>query len=281
LKIKITADSTCDLSPELVEKYNVGIIPLYIVKGDRSYKDGIEITPQEIFAYVDSGKGVCNTAAVNIIDYESIFVKYLEEYDAVIHIDISSDMSSCYQNACIAAQPLHNVYVVDSRNLSTGIGHLVIDAANMAEAGMAPADIKAALDKLTAKVESSFVIDTLKYLHKGGRCSSIAALGANLLKLRPCIEVVDGKMIVGKKYRGSMEKELLHYVEDRLGGRTDIDTRRIFITFVHPISDELLEAIKEKIKGCQKFDEVLTTIAGCTISNHCGGSTLGILFYRK
>lgn len=278
MNIKITADSTCDLPKDLIEKYDIGIVPLYIVKGDSSLKDGIEINPQDIFDYVESGTGICHTAAVNVLDYLERFSAYLKDYDAVIHINISSDFSACNQNANIAASELQNVYVVDSRNLSSGSGHLVLDASHMASAGMAPGEIVERLKEQAKLVEASFVIDTLKYLYKGGRCSGIAALGANVLKLKPCIEVVDGKMEVGKKYRGNMDKIILQYISDRINGRDDIDARRIFITHTS-VSDAILSQVRDELKN--KFEEIIESDAGCTISNHCGPGTLGILFYRK
>lgn len=281
MKIKITADSTCDLSPELIEKYDIGIIPLYITKDDKSFRDGIDITPLKIFEDVEAGMGIYKTAAVNIPDYTDVFSEYLKTYDAVIHIDISSDFSACYQNACIAADTLENVYVVDSRNLSTGTGHIVLDAAMMAEKEMCPEDIVDRLKELTAKLDVSFVIDTLKYLRLGGRCSSVAALGANLLKLKPCIEVVNGKMTVGKKYRGNIDKVVSQYIKEHLEGQNDIDYRRIFITCSPRTDDAVVNAAKNAVEKYGKFEEIYETLAGCTVSNHCGPNTLGILFYRK
>ncbi len=280
MKIKITADSTADLSQELIEKYNVRIIPLHIIKDDDSDSlDGITIHPADIFDYVEKG-GLCHTAAVNIDEYINVFTEELKDCDAIIHINISSDFSACYQNACVAASDLGNVYVVDSRNLSTGSGHLVLDAAIMAQQGMEPADIKAKLDAMAEKIEASFVIDTLAYLHKGGRCSGVAMLGANVLKLKPCIEVINGKMQVGKKYRGSIEKALKAYVKDRLENRDDLDPRRIFITF-SSCEPALLADIHKQVEDLGIFDEILETNAGCTVCNHCGPGTLGVLFYRK
>lgn len=280
MRIKISADSTCDLSPELIEKYNIGITPLYIEKGGQNCRDGIDITPQEIFDYVRSGKGVCRTAAVNVGDYTAFFKKCRENYDAVIHFNISSDFSSCYQNACTAAAEFENVYVVDSRNLSTGIALLVLDAAERAEKGGAPQEIAALMRETAEKVEASFVIDTLFYLQKGGRCSTLAALGANLLKLKPCIEVKDGKMGVGKKYRGPFARCLEQYVKDRLSGAEDIDPHRIFITH-SGVDPQLVEIVRKAIGQCQNFEEVLETRAGCTISSHCGDGCLGILYLHK
>lgn len=280
MRIKISADSTCDLSPELIKKYNIGITPLYIEKGGQNCRDGIDITPQEIFDYVRSGKGVCRTAAVNVGDYMVFFKKCRENYDAVIHFNISSDFSSCYQNACTAAAEFENVYVVDSRNLSTGIALLVLDAAERAEKGEDPEKIAALMRETAEKVEASFVIDTLFYLQKGGRCSTLAALGANLLKLKPCIEVKDGKMGVGKKYRGKIDACIAQYVRERLQGRDDLRRNRIFITH-SGCAPEIVENVKEIIKECGGFDEVLETYAGCTVSSHCGPNTLGVLFVRK
>jgi len=280
MKIKITADSTCDLSDELIEKYGIRTIPLHIINSEnKDFLDGIDIVPKDIFEYVDTTGNTCHTAALNIEEFETVFKEELAENDAVIHISISSDFSACYQNACIAAE-VGNVYVVDSRNLSTGGGLIVLAAAEMAQQGMEPAEIKAVLDEKTSKVEASFVIDTLKYLHKGGRCSALVALGANVLALKPCIEVKDGKMEVGKKYRGSFDKSIKNYVKDRLTGRDDIDYSRIFIT--HCLcSDETVSDVKSLLEELGQFEEILITEAGCTVSNHCGPNCLGILFFRK
>ncbi|MCH5325565.1 MAG: DegV family protein [Eubacterium sp.] len=280
MNIKITADSTCDLSPGLTEKYGIQILPLYIVKEGKSYKDMEEIVPQDIFDHVSAGGDITSTAAINADDYINYFKPLSEQYDAVIHIDISSDFSSCYQNACIAANEFENVYVIDSRNLSTGSGLLVLEAAEMAQAGESAEKIVNRLNNLALKVEASFVIDKLDYLRKGGRCSALAALGANLLSLRPCIEVVDGKMKVGKKYRGNFEKCIDQYVKERLEGRFDISKKRIFITHT-PTAPGLADAVRRAIVKYVQFDEILETNAGCTVSSHCGPSTLGILFIRE
>jgi len=281
MKVLITADSTCDLSPELIAKHNIGIIPLYIIMDEKPYKDGVEITVNDIFDYVNSGKGMTRSNAVNISEYQEYFTNFLKDCDAIVHISIGSQFSACNQSAKIAAEDFDNVYVVDSQNLSTGSGHLVLDAAIMAEKGMAPEEIVTELEKLIPNVEASFVIGTLKYLHLGGRCSGLAALGANLLKLNPCIEVIDGKMDVGKKYRGSFDKVILQYVEDKLKDRDDIDSKRIFVTYPPTMSDELVSSVVEKIKSLHDFEEVICSQAGCVISNHCGPICTGILFYRK
>ena len=281
MRVKITADSTCDLPPDIVSRYNIGIAPLYIMKEEKPYKDRLEITVGDIFEYVESGAGMTHSSAINVSEYQEYFAQWLMECDAIIHVSISSFFSACNQSAIVAAEEFENVFVVDSYNLSTGSGHIVLDAAIMAESGMAPERIVEELGQLVPKVEASFVIGTLKYLHKGGRCSGLAALGANLLKLNPCIEVVGGKMDVGKKYRGSFDKIILQYVEDKLVGRDDIDTRRIFVTYPPSMADELIAKVVEKVKSLKDFDEIITCDAGCVISNHCGPICVGILFYRK
>lgn len=280
MNIKITADSTCDLSLEIIERYNIDILPLYVVENEKSLRDGIDVSPEDIFDFVEKTGGSVSTSAVNTNDYINYFTKIKKNYDAIIHINISSEFSSCYQNALIAAETVGNVYPVDSRNLSTGSGHIVVEAAEMAESGASPEEIVSAMKELTKKVEASFFIEKLDYLRRGGRCSALTALGANLLSLHPCIEVKDGKMGVGKKYRGNMEKVAEQYVRDRLEGRTDIQTDRIFVT--HSPSDrELVEFVKAEIPKYMKFDEIIETDAGCTVSSHCGPNTIGILFKRK
>lgn len=280
MRIRVTSDSTCDLSPELIEQYQIVISPLYVVLDGKSYKDTIEITPDKVYEYVERTKKVGSTAALNVSDYLSFFRENLQDYDAIIHFTISSEMSSCYQNACIAAEEFQNVYVIDSRNLSTGIGHLVLDAAEMAAEGKDPKEIVDILNERKKKLDVSFVIDTLKYLALGGRCSSVVALGANLLNLKPTIIVKDGKMVVGKKYRMSLDRALLRYVIDQLGDLDTVDTRRIFVTD-SGISDERWQSVEKLLKETLPFEKIYHTRAGCTVSNHCGPNTLGILFYRK
>ena len=282
MKIKISSDSTCDLSQELVDKYDVNIVPLYIVKDGKDLVDGVDIVPQDIYDHVANGGTIVSTAAVSVADYLTVFGKLREEYDAVVHFCISSEMSCCYQNACVAAAEIGGVYPVDSRNLSTGIGLLILEAAEMAAKGeMTGEEIQSAMDERREKLDVSFILDTLSYLAKGGRCSTVAALGANLLSLKPCIEVKNGAMGVGKKYRGNLVKCLLQYVKDRLDGRDDIDTRRIFITESGGYTDEEVEQVRQTVLACQPFAEVLHTNAGCTVSSHCGPKTLGILYFHK
>ena len=268
LKIKVSADSTCDLSPELLRSYGIEMTPLYIVSGGKSYRDGLDICPDDIYRHVADGGEICSTAAVSVADYQEFFTDALRHNDAVIHMHISSEMSACYQNACIAAAEMQGVYPIDSRNLSTGIGHLVLDAADMAREGMDAADIAAELDRRKQKLDVSFIVDTLAYLRKGGRCSALAAMGANLLHLKPCIEVKDGAMNVVEKYRGHFEKCIEKYVKDRLKDRRDLRLDRIFITH-SPTAPEAVAVAREAIAKYAAFAEVYETDAGCTVS--CSG----------
>ncbi len=278
--IKITADSTCDLSPEILAELDITLAPLGVVVEDTTYHDGVDIFPADVFRYVDTEGKTCKTSAVNVFEYDSLFRQFASEYDAVIHVCLGSGFSACYQNARVAAEEFDNVYVIDSQNLSTGSGHIVYEAARMAKDGLTAPEICARLEDLVPRIEASFVIDRLDYLYKGGRCSALAMLGANLLQLKPCIEVIDGKMTVGKKYRGRFDHCLEMYVQDRLTGRDDIVYDRVFIT--HPMcSPETVEKVRETVKRLAPFVDIIETRAGCTISSHCGPNTLGILFIRK
>lgn len=280
LSIKITADSTCDLTPELLERYDISLTPLSVILGDKSLKDGLEVVPDDLYRHVETTGSLPTTSANSVGEYQDHFAALAPHYDAVIHINISAEFSSCYQNACIAAEEFDNVYVVDSRNLSTGHGHVVIEAALAAQRGMSAPEIVEYLNNLTSRVEASFVLDQLAYMVKGGRCSAVTALGANLLKLKPCIEVKDGKMGVVKKYRGNFTKVLVEYVKDRLENREDLVYDRIFITYSSDMP-EAVAAVREAVKTYAPFTEILETRAGCTVSCHCGPNTLGILFIRK
>lgn len=280
MRIRVTADSTCDLNPELIEQYGVAISPLYVVLDGKSYKDTLEIKPEDIYEYVSRTNKVGSTAALNVSDYLEFFGKNKEGYDAIVHFTISSDMSSCYQNACIAAEEIGGVYVVDSRNLSTGIAHLVLDAVELAEQGKTAQEIVDILNVRKEKLDVSFVIDTLKYLSLGGRCSPLAAMGANFLNLKPTICVVNGKMVVGRKYRMSIDRAMLRYVKDQLGDLDTVDTRRIFITD-SGVPEQNWRAVEKLLRETLPFEHIYHTRAGCTVSNHCGPGTLGILFYRK
>ena len=279
-QVMISADSTCDLPVDLQRQRHVYCFALSILLGDTAYADGVEIRPADIYADVAENHRLPKTAAVPPGVYYDKFKQWTDAGCSVVHIGLSSAISSSYQNACTAAAEFENVYVVDSRNLSTGIALLVLDAAERAEKGEDPKEIAALMRETAKKVEASFVIDTLFYLQKGGRCSTLAALGANLLKLKPCIEVKDGKMGVGKKYRGKIDNCIAQYVRERLQGRDDLRRNRIFITH-SGCAPEIVENVKAIIKECGGFDEVLETYAGCTVSSHCGPNTLGVLFLRK
>ena len=278
--IKITTDSTCDLPAQLLEQHDITVIPLGIVKAGRLYQDGINIRTADIAAHVDAGGDITTTNAVNIADYEDLFRRMTAKYDAVIHINIGVGFSSCHQNARLAAEEVPSVYVVDSGNLSAGHGMMVLAAAEAAEAGKSAGEILDLLEDMASRLEMSFVLDRLDYMKKGGRCSAVTALGANLLKLHPCIEVIDGKMSVTKKFRGSIEKVVADYVRERLAGRTDIDTSRAIL--VDTCEDDALAGVARKvIQEEGHFGQVLETKAGCTIFCHCGNNTLGIVFLRK
>ena len=280
MNIKILSDSTCDLSKELIETNNIGIVPLVIVKDGEPFADGVTITPDDIFAHVAAGGALCSTAAKNISDYEEVFAQYAPKYDGVVHISIGSGFSSCYQNACLAAEEFDNVICIDSANLSTGQGLVVLKACELAKTCESLAEIKEKLDAYTPKVEASFLLDRLDYMVKGGRCSAAAALGANLLGLKPCIEVKNGKMGVVKKYRGNYAKSLAMYVKDRISNRDDIDRGTLFVTHT-PVTDECQKSVEAAVSQCDQFENTYWTTAGGTISCHCGPGTLGVLFVRK
>ena len=280
MRIKIVSDSTCDLSPAQIEQYQIGIFPLTVIKDGTEYKDGVTITPADIFAHVAAGGDLCTTSAGNLNDYIEFFAKYSGEYDGVLHISLGSGFSSSYQNACLAAGEYDNVRVVDSNNLSTGHGLVVLKACELAATCESLDALQQAVADYTGKIEASFVLDQLKYMVKGGRCSAAAALGANLLNLKPCIEVKDGKMSVVKKYRGSYDKCLVNYIKDRLEGREDLMNDLIFITYTE-VSDATLDTVKQAVDTYGSFEQVAITTAGCTVSCHCGPATLGVLFVRK
>ncbi len=280
MNIKILSDSTCDLSDEILNKYSIDLIPLTVVLGDKVGKDGIDITSQDIYEYVGSTGMLPVTAAINTYEYNDYFTKWIDQGYSVIHICLGSGFSSTYQNACIAAQGLNNVYVVDSRNLSSGQGLLVMKAVEMKAAGYEAEEIWRICTETVSKVEASFVIDKLDYLYKGGRCSSIAAFGANLLNIKPSIEVKDGKMDVSRKYRGKFEIAIRHYVKDKIHGRDDIDTHRIFVTHTECSTEIVSDVIRIVREELPEAEEIVESTAGATVTSHCGPNTLGILFLR-
>ena len=280
MKIKILSDSTCDLSQELLNKYDISLVPLSVIKDGIDYKDGVTITPADIFAHVAAGGALCSTSAVSIGEYTDMFAKYAADYDGILQINIGSGFSTCYQSACLAAEDFPNVRVIDSRNLSTGQGLVVLKACELAADCEDLDALAEQLRSFTEKVEASFLVDKLDYLVKGGRCSSAAVLGANLLNLKPCIEVRDGKMTVVKKYRGNYSKCLANYVKERLADREDIDRTHLFVTQT-AVSEDCYRGVMENVAAYGGFRNVYETVAGCTVSCHCGPGTLGVLFVRK
>ena len=278
MKIKITADSTCDLSKELLVKYDVAISPLHVSLGDNDFYDGISIVPQDIYNFYNDNKKLPKSGACSVVEYEEFFKKQLDEgYDAIIHFNLSSEMSASNNNATNAAKDLPNVYVVDSRNLSTGTGLLVLYARDLANEGLAPQEI---VDKVTSRldaVRASFIINTLEYLHKGGRCSSLVYYAANVMGIKPTIEVKSGKMGVGSKFIGKYARCVNKYVNLVKSQCTFPDKTRCFVTHTQ-MDDGIVEQVIERVKSWGIFDEVLETTAGCTITTHCGPNTIGILF---
>lgn len=277
-RVKICADSVCDLSGDLKTRYGISVAPLYVSRGGETLKDGVDIGQKDVFEYYRSTGKLCATAAVNVDDFSKFFADKLHDCDELIMITISSDFSSTYQNACIAAEEFSGVHVVDSRNLSTGEGLVAVAAAKLAAEGKSADEILAKLEDIIPRVDATFFVANVEYLHKGGRCSSIAALGANLLKLKPCIAVIDGKMKVIKKYRGSIAKTIDEYVKDRLNG-VAVEDDLVFIT--HTTSSENTAHTVAEIAKYANFKEVAVTDAGCTVACHCGEDTLGVLFIRK
>lgn len=280
MKIKITADSTCDLSPALIEKYNVAITPLSVQIGESSLKDGKDITAQEVVDAFEKQNILAKTAAVSIGEYLEIFKKYTEEGYNIIHINIGSNFSACHQNATLAAKEIGNVTVVDSQNLSTGQGHIVVKAAELAAMGKNSQEIEQELNELIPRIDASFLLDTLTYMHKGGRCSTVTTLGANLLQLKPCIEVKNGKMSVGKKYRGELGKCYKQYIKDRLNNIEEFEDHLVFISH-SPQEEDILPIAQKGVESYGYFKNIESTKAGCTITSHCGPKTLGVLCVRK
>ena len=282
MKIKITSDSTCDLSAELIKKYDIGIFPLTVVLGEKFFKDGIDIVPQDIFDYVAKTNTLPKTAAGSMDEYAKFFKDNLAGYDALIHVNISSLASSSHSAACKAAEDFGGkVKVIDSHALSTGQGLLVLKACDFAQDGKTAEEIEKAVNALRPKVNTSFVPDALDYLHKGGRCSLAALIGAKVLKLHPMItENAEGQLIAKKKYMGGIERCVKNYIADLKEAYPDYDKTRCFIT--HSTADEkLIELAKKTVEELFEFDEVIETVAGSIVTSHCGRNTLGVLFIHE
>jgi len=279
-KIVISADTTCDLPPEILDKYGISQIPLYISFGDTSYRDGVEITPDEIYQKFEAEGVLPKTSAISIGDFTEYFGRLLEDAQQVVHFSISSGLSCTYQNALIAAKEFPGrVFPVDTLNLSTGQAMMIIRATELAAEGVSAESIVEDAIAYRKRVDANFVIESLEFLHKGGRCSALTALGANLLSIKPCIQVFNGKMDVGKKYRGKFKIALQKYLEERLS-TDDLDGQRAFLTYAG-CSAEIVDFTHQLVLESGLFQEVFLTRAGCTISSHCGPNTLGLIVARK
>lgn len=280
MSVMITADSSCDLPAQHIHPIPFEVFPLTIIQSGHEYKDGLEITPEEIYGRVSAGAPVPTTSAVNPADYQARFSVLSAQHDAIIHISLSAALSSCHSHARLAAQQFPNVYVVDSQNISVGHGLLILEAKRLILAGMPPADIAAALTDFSKRIEFTFILDQVTYLHKGGRCSNIAALGANLLKLKPVIVAQDGSLVMVRKYRGAFEKVLPNFFRDLLKHRTDLDTEKTMLVTTHCPSHWITLAQSEiQYYTAHAIDDLF--YAGCTISSHSGPKALGIAVVRK
>ncbi len=281
--VKIITDSTSDLSADLLQKHNIDVIPLYIHLGDDEYKDGEEIGIRDAFKWSDENKTTPKTAACSIDDAVETFKPYKEAGDDIIVFTVSGDMSSSAQVMRLAAEELEyedHVYVIDSRNLSTGIGLLILEAVDMAEEGKSAKEIVDQINEYIPKSRASFVIDTLVYLARGGRCSAVAALVGGMLNIKPKIVVQDGVMGVDKKYRGPYKKVILQYAKELKPQMLNAKKNRVFVTHT-PCDDGIVESVVDYVKSLDYFDEVIETEAGTTIGCHCGPNTLGVLFIEK
>jgi DegV family protein with EDD domain len=279
--IRILSDSTCDLSKELIDRYQIGIIPLHIVMDQKEYLDGLEITPDEIYSWADAQKKTPKTSAVSLEEATAAFRDVLSAGDDAVVFTISSSMSSTYDVFCLAVKNLEaeeRIRIIDSANLSTGIGLLVIEAACMVQQGLSLPEICEKIEELKPRVQASFVVSTLVYLYRGGRCSSVAALAGSVLKLHPEIEVRDGAMLATRKFRGSMNSVLQKYFEALKETMMHAKPERVFVTHSGELDRQTVDLLKEELKGLDHFGEILETRAGGVVSSHCGPGTLGILF---
>lgn len=281
--VKIISDSTCDLSADLLETYDIDILPLHIILGEEDYADGKGVTPDDIYRWSDENRQTPKTAAVAVEEVEAAFAPYLQDGREIICFAISESMSSTANAMRMAAQRLEaeeKIHVIDSANLSTGVGLLVIEAACMAQQGMGACEIVQTIERLKPLVRSSFVVDTLTYLHRGGRCSGVAAIVGSTLRLHPKIVVTDGRMIPSKKYRGRISHVIMDYVKDMEAELRDARKNRVFIT--HSGCDSAdIEAVKAYLESLNHFEQIHITRAGGVISSHCGPGTLGVLFIAE
>ena len=276
----ITADSTCDLSDELKEQLHVQVLPLTVMEGDQAYKDGVDITPAQIYdAYRQKGQ-LPKTAAISPQEFTDFFTPMVEKGYEVVHLDISAKLSGSYQNACIAGMELEGIYPVDTTHLSVGMVLMLLEACRLRDEGRSAKEIADYLNSYREKVRTSFVVDTLEFIWKGGRCSGVTALGANLLHIKPCLEMHDGELKVGHKYRGAMRKVYAQYIRDKLTAG-DVDPHAAILVNSGEISQEVLEELEALLKELVPFEIFLTAQAGCTVCSHCGPGTVGIFYAVK
>jgi DegV family protein with EDD domain len=280
-KVILTADSTSDLGEELKARFQITTIPLHVILKDKDYLDGIDLQPDDVLNAYTQEKVLPKTAAINTAEYIEFFKPFIDDGCEVVHLNISSALSTSHNSCKLAAEELGGVYPVDSRSLSSGTGLLLLHARSLVEQGLSAKEIAQSIQALTAHVQASFIIDSLEFLYKGGRCSALQMMGANLLNLKPCIEVNnrDGTMGVGQKYRGAFETVLIKYCDDKLKSAT-VDSRYAFVTHAG-VAPELAERIRDHVLSFNLFDEVFITRAGCTVTAHCGRNTLGVLFISK
>ena len=281
--IAITTDSTCDLPQRLIDENDITVVPLTVLLGDTVYRDGVDIKPDDVYSFVEKTGKLPKTSAVTPAEYFEVFKQLTDEGKKVVHIGFSSGLSSSFQNACVAASGLDNVFCVDSKTLCAAQGLLVLKACDYRAKGMDAKKIADRVTKLVPKVSATFVLDGLEYLHKGGRCSSVARFGANVLGIKPSIAVDNqtGKLEVSKKYRGKIELVYKQYIADRMNEIKRIQPDRVVIAESGGVSPQIIAFAKGVIEGKDKFNQVIVADAGCTISSHCGPKTFAIFYIKK
>ncbi len=276
----ITADSTCDISEKLKEQLQIAVLPLTVMEGDQAFKDGVDITPARIYDDYRQKGQLPKTAAISPQEFTDFFTPLVEKGCEVVHLDISSKLSGSYQNACISAMELEGIYPIDTTHLSSGMALMLLEACRLRDEGRSAWEISEYLNAYREKVRTSFVVDTLEFIRKGGRCSGVTALGANLLHIKPCLEMHDGELKVGKKYRGAMRKVYAQYIRDKLT-TDDVDPRAAILVNSGEIPEEVLEELAALAKELVPFETFLTAQAGCTVCSHCGPGTVGMFYAVK
>ena len=281
--VVITADSPCDLPKNIIDDRNIIITPLTILLGNNSYNDGVNIQPNDIYHYVDMTGILPKTAALSPSIYCELFEYLTKAGKQVVHIGLSSGISSTFHNAQLAASEFDDVYCIDSKALCTAMGLLVLKACDLRDEGLNAQQICEKLNDIVPKISTTFIVNSLDYLHKGGRCSGVAKFGANVLGIKPSIiaNLDDGTLSVGKKYRGKINMVYKQYVNDCLADSENIDKSRVVIANSGGIDEETLKDIRKQVKSLAKFDETIFADAGCTISSHCGPGTLAIFYIKK